>query len=78
MLPFLKEREGAASLPADVKKRKPDEAGDYDLLSAVADDILAAVKANDSAMLKEALASLMNYIQDFDQEQDRLTMEGDV
>lgn len=75
MLPFLKDREGGVDLPVDRKKMGPK--GDYDLLSAVADDMLAAVKAGDSALLKEALTSLMNYIQDFDEEQDHQTMEGE-
>jgi hypothetical protein len=75
MLPFLKEREGAASLPVDHKRIGPKE--DYDLLSAIADDILAAVKTSSPPMLKAALSSFMNHIRDTDEMQDQ-TMEGDV
>lgn len=71
MLPFLKNRDdGVGSGPVETKQRKPDGGGAFDLLDAVADDIIAAVKAGDKAMLKGALEALVEHIQSEDESQD--------
>lgn len=71
MLPFLKNREGGtASGPVETLEREPDEGADFDMLDAVAEDLLAAVKAGDKAMLKSALQSLVDHIQSADVAQD--------
>ena len=70
MLPFLKNREdAAASLPAETQEREHDE--DFDLLSAVAEDILAAIEKRDIKRLKSALEALCEHIQDLDSTQDQ-------
>lgn len=77
MLPFLKNRqEGSASGNAedDPIERKHDD--DYDMLDAVAQDVLAAIAKKDVAMLKAALQSLCEHIQDQDIQQDQ-SMMGD-
>ncbi len=72
MLPFLKNREGAAaSGPVETIERSPDdEGGEYGMLDAVADDLLAAIEKKDKALLKEALAALVEHIQAEDVAQD--------
>lgn len=77
MLPFLKnQKEASAAGDDDAEKRKPDR-DNYDMLDAVAEDLLAAFKKGDRAMVKEALGALCDYIQMEDQYQDELTMEGE-
>lgn len=71
MLPFLKNRDGgAASGPVESIERTPDEGSDYDMLDAVADDLLAAFEAKDKALLKSALQSFVDHIQAQDVMQD--------
>ena len=74
MLPFLKNRDdGVASGPAEVKEREHDE--DFDLLGAVAEDLIAALHAKDAKMVRAALEALCEHIQDLDSAQDQ-TMEN--
>jgi hypothetical protein len=74
MMPFLKKRQDGAMMdPDDPIKRKPDggeEAEDFGIIDAVAEDIMEATSKNDVGLLKAALRSLCEYIQDEDQEQD--------
>lgn len=70
MLPFLKNRDdGVASGTVDTKEREHDDS--FDLLEAVADDLLMAVEKKDKSRLKAALSALCEYIQDIDYEQDQ-------
>ncbi len=70
MLPFLKNRqEGAMSGEDEPLKRDHDEG--FDMLEAVAGDILEAIKAGDKSRLKAALGALVEHIQSEDQEQDQ-------
>lgn len=69
MLPFLKNRSDGASMPVDeTLEREHDE--DFDMLDAVAGDLLDAIKKGDKAMLKDALGALVDHIQTLDVEQD--------
>jgi len=71
MLPFLKNRDDGVGVgPVETKERKHDE--DYDMLDAVAQDLLAAVEKKDVSLVKAALASLCTHIQDLDEEQDQM------
>ncbi len=74
MMPFLKNRkEGAMSDPDDPIKRKPDggeDAEEFGILDAIAEDMIEATSKNDKALLKAALQSLCDHIRDEDQEQD--------
>lgn len=73
MLPFLKNRDDAAiSTPVETEKREHDE--DFDMLGAVAEDLLAALETKDKARLRAALEALCEHIQDLDAAQDQ-TME---
>jgi hypothetical protein len=71
MLPWLKRKEeGSASSPVESVERKPDEAKEFGMLDAVADDMLAAFKADDHSALVAALESLVAHIQEQDKKQD--------
>lgn len=73
MLPFLKKaKEGGASAPVESVERKPDEEPSYDMLDAIADDILSAIKSDNKELLKSALTAF----QDLDKQQDQETMKG--
>lgn len=77
MLPFLKNREeGAMSAPVDPIERKPDDESAYDMLDAIAEDLLSAVEKKDKGLLKSALSALCEHVQDMDVKQDQETMEG--
>lgn len=78
MLPFLKNRDDGVGVgPVETKERKPDGAdASFDMLEAVADDLLKAIEKKDKGLLKEALAALCEHIQDLDAEQDS-QMEGE-
>ncbi len=71
MLPFLKNKEGGGLGESDDEpiERKHDD--DYDMLDAVAQDILAAIERKDAKLLKEALSGLCQHIAEQDQEQDQ-------
>ena len=78
-LPFLKNRqEGAASGPVDTIKREPDEPADYDMLDAVAEDMMEAFNRRDTTALKTALSALIEHLQSQDEKQDEQTMEGSI
>lgn len=79
MLPFLKNRDDGAGVgPVEKVERKPDDdAVGFDMLEAVADDLLKAIEKKDKGLLKEALAALCEHIKDLDAEQDSQTMEGE-
>jgi hypothetical protein len=62
--------------PVEALKRKPDEEPDYEMLDAVAEDILHAVETKDARLLKEALSSLIDHIQDLDEVADKQLLEG--
>ena len=72
MLPFLKNRDDGVGVgPIESVERKPDEEAEYGTLDAVAEDLLAAVKKGDVELVKAALASLCQHIQEQDAEQDQ-------
>lgn len=71
MLPFLKNRDDGVGVgPVESIKREPDEGAEYDMLDAVAEDILDALEKKDKGMLKSALSALCQHVQDQDQAQD--------
>lgn len=70
MLPFLKNRDDGVGVgPSETLKRDHDEG--FDLLSAVAEDLLMAVEKKDKGRLKGALEALVSHIQDLDEQQDQ-------
>ena len=76
-LPFLKnkaERQVADEDQPEKIKRKPDE-NDFDMLDAVVEDLMYAIEKKDKNVLKDALISLITYVQSMDAEQDE---EGEV
>lgn len=71
MLPFLKNKEeGSVSGPIETLERSPDEDPAFDMLDAVAEDLMDAIKKGDKAGLKAALAALCDHIQMMDADQD--------
>lgn len=75
MLPFLKDNQDvAASKPIERIHRS--DGSDYDLLDAVAEDMMGAFKTGDAKRLKSALQSYAEYLQDMDAEQDQQLMKG--
>lgn len=74
MLPFLKNKqEGSMSAPVDVVERDHDEG--FDMLDAVAEDLLMAVEHKDKALLKSALEALVEHLQNQDEQQDQEEMK---
>lgn len=74
MLPFLKNRDDGAGVgPIETVERKPDEDSEFDMIDAIAEDLLKAIEKKDVSMVKEALASLVQHIQDQDADQDQTT-----
>ncbi len=69
MLPFLKNRSDGASMPVETVERDHDEG--FDMLEAVAGDILEAIKSGDKTRLKDALGALVDHIQNLDEAQDQ-------
>ena len=67
------QKEGSASDDDDPVERKPDK-DSWDLLDAVAEDLLKAFERKDRGMVKAALQSLCEHIQDQDTEQDQAMM----
>ena len=51
------------------------EGEDYSMLSAIAEDIIAALKKSDKSMLKEALEALCDHIKSMDEIQDSKDQE---
>lgn len=75
MLPFLKNKDdGVGVAPIEIKERKHDD--DFDMLGAVASDMITAFEKKDKAMLKSALEALYEHWMDMDQEQDEKLLEG--
>jgi hypothetical protein len=73
MLPFAKNRDdGVAAGPVETKARGHDDS--FDLLDAVAEDMLMALERKDKPRLKAALEALISHIQDLDETQDETTM----
>lgn len=69
MLPFLKLKdEASASMPVETIERDHDEG--FDMLDAVAEDLLSAMEKKDKGLLKAALQSFAEHLQDMDQKQD--------
>lgn len=70
MLPWKKHQDDGVGVgPSETKKVSDD--GELDMLSAVADDLLAAIEKKDRSLLKEALGALVDHIQYLDYEQDK-------
>lgn len=71
MLPFLKHRDdGGMAGPVESIERKPDEGAEFDMLDAIAEDLLMAFEKKDKMLLKSAIESLVEHIQSQDQAQD--------
>lgn len=77
MLPFLKDHKDGGASAQPVQKMKVSDKGDYDLLDAVADDMLAAFKAGDRDLLKDALQSFKEHLQAEDEELDEQLFAGE-
>lgn len=77
MLPQLRRMKegGAASSPVEHVTMGHEEGSEYGLLDAVAEDLMAAVKADDAKMLKGALEALIEHIKDQDEAQDQELLE---
>lgn len=72
MIPFLKNRnDAAASGPVETMERKSDDPPGFDMLDAVAEDLLTAFETKDKKLLREALESLCQHIADQDATQDQ-------
>lgn len=71
MIPQLRKRDdGVGAGPVETIKRDPDEEPGLDLLGAVAEDLLSAIKKGDAEMVKAALSALVDHIQTADAAQD--------
>ncbi len=58
MMPFLKKREESVMASEDESiKRKSDDPAGYDMLDAVAQDIMRAVEKRDAGLLKRSTGS---------------------
>lgn len=77
MLPFLKRKQEASYSESvdDEVTRKPDNEPEYDMLDAIAEDMLAAVSKKDVNLLKDALRSLLDHARAEDYEQDAKEMQ---
>jgi hypothetical protein len=76
MLPFLRNRDDGVGVgTVETKERKPDDGDSYDMLDAIAEDLLLAVEKKNKAMIKAALESFMDHIQAVDVEMDKEMME---
>lgn len=56
-------------MPVETVEREHDE--DFDMLEAIADDMLEAFKKGDKKRLKDALEAFVVHIQEEDAEQDK-------
>ncbi len=54
-LPYSNYRDGAASQPIEVEKREPDEAQEYDVLEAAAEDLCKSIEKKDYKAIASAL-----------------------
>lgn len=76
MLPFQKNKQDSG-YSMDYKHRESDEPledEEYEMLDAVAEDIFTAIDNRDSKLLKDALKSLIEYIEESDEQKDRELM----
>lgn len=71
MLPYLKHEKESGSASSDP------EDGEFTMLDAIAEDLLAALKKSDKTLVKTALQALCEYLQEEDQEQDEETLGKD-
>lgn len=55
MQPLNQKKEATVALPVDHVKRKPDEEQEFDVMHAVAEDLIKAIHAHDTAGAAEAL-----------------------
>lgn len=80
MLPFLKnKKEGSVSAPVDVIEREPDEgSNDFEMLDAIAEDMISAMHSKDKKLLKSALEALVEHIQNADEIQDESLTNKEV
>lgn len=76
MLPFMKKKEEVVATNADDEVLKRDHDEDFDMLSAVADDLMMAFEKKDKALLKSALEALCDHVQNMDEVQDQQQLEG--
>ncbi len=70
MLPFLKHQSDVVLDNAEDESDKFGDGDEYDILSAVAEDILHAVTTRDKSLLKATLSALCDYIKEEDEVQD--------
>lgn len=75
MLPFLKDNQDVA-MSKPIERIHRSDKSDYDLLDAVAEDMMAAFKSGDVGRLKSALESYAEHLRDMDSVQDQQLMEG--
>lgn len=73
MLPFLKNKEASVAESAEDEplKRKSDDGESFEILDAIAEDILSAIKSDSKSHLKSALDALCEYLKQEDEEQDQ-------
>ncbi len=71
MLPFLKNQQeaNASSEGDDPVTRKHDD--DFDMLDAIAEDMMEAYEKKDRGRLRAALDALCDYLKEEDMEQDQ-------
>jgi hypothetical protein len=62
MLPFLKDKEGSASVDVDPIKRKPDEDQEYDMLESAAEDLISAIHSKDVKAVCSALRAAFELV----------------
>lgn len=55
MLPFLKLKEGSASMPVEHVRRESDEESEYDMLESAAEDLISAIHSKDVKAVCSAL-----------------------
>ena len=70
MLPFMRSQRPSAAMSAPV------QFDEYDMLDAVADDLMEAVEMRDKSKLREALEALCQHIMTIDETQDQELMES--
>ncbi len=74
MLPFLKLKDdGVGQGPTEPIEREHDD--EFDMLDAVAGDILQAIDTKNKELLKDALAALCEHLKDMDEQQDEQEMK---
>lgn len=70
MLPFLKHKDDGVGVgPTESIEREHDE--DFDMLGAIAEDLIQAIEKKDKNLLKDALAAFAEHLMDIDEKQDQ-------